>query len=162
MLIQRRRGPMAALACTAALTAGLTGCSRVSFFPSVDRPTITYQGGAMAETNDADVVVDGQQHKVDGKIACIAFAGGETMISIGTEPVAVKITLANNRDAPRVRMVILQNLIGYTLFVMDPPEKGEASVSRDGNRYIIGGMSWGLDSHNDDVKKPFRIQFTCP
>jgi len=59
-------------------------------------------------------------------------------------------------------MVILQNLIGYTLFVMDPPEKGEASVSRDGNRYIIGGMSWGLDSHNDDVKKPFRIQFTCP
>ena len=146
----------------AALTVGLTGCSRTSFFASVDRPTVTYQGAAIAENNDADVVVDGQLHKIDGKIACIAFAGGETMISIGKEPTAVKITLRDDRDSPRVRMVILQNLVGYTLFVMDPPEKGEASASRDGKRYTIGGMSWRLDAQNDDVKKPFRIQFTCP
>ena len=162
---QRRRHAghrsVAALACAAALTAA-TGCSRTTFFSSVDRPTVTYQGGAIAETNDADVVVDGRQHEVDGKIACIAFDGGEMMISIGNEPVAVKITLTNARDSPRVRMVILQNLVGYTLFVMNPPEEGEASASRDGNRYVVGGTSRGLDNHNGDVKKPFRIQFTCP
>ncbi|WP_310778836.1 lipoprotein LpqH [Mycobacterium sp. Z3061] len=156
-------GPVAAaLAGAVALSASLTGCNHTSFSPTVRGPTVTYTGGAIAATNDAKVVVDGQEHRVDGQIACIALDGGETMISIGKEPIAVKITLTVNRESPRVRMVILQNLVGYTLFVMDPPQKGEASASKDGKRYTIGGTSWGLDTHNDDVKKPFRIQFTCP
>ena len=160
--IRRRHRLAAAVAGAAALTTSLTGCSHTSFSSTLSGPTVTYTGGAIAATNDAKVVVDGQEHTIDGQIACIALDGGETMIAIGKEPIAVKITLTINRELPRVRMVILQNLVGYTLFVMDPPQKGEASASKDGKRYIIGGTSWGLNTDSDDVKKPFRIQFTCP
>lgn len=155
-----------ALAGTAVLTAGLAGCSRTTFSPSVITPTVTYQGRSIAPTNDADVVVDGEKHKVDGQIACTALDGGETVIAVGTETRAVRISLTDHSDAPGVKMVILQNLVGYNLFVMNPPEKGlekgQASASKDGRRYTVGGMSWGLDAHNDDVMKPFLITLTCP
>lgn len=153
---------VAALAGAAVLTASLAGCSHTSFFPSVNKPTVTYKGGAIAPTNDANVVLDGQEHKVDGQIACTALDGGETVIAIGREPNAVKISLTDTSDAPRVKMVILQNLAGYNLFVLDPPDRGEAAASKDGRRYTIAGTSWGLDTHNDGVTKPFLITLTCP
>ncbi|WP_205875957.1 lipoprotein LpqH [Mycobacterium camsae] len=146
----------------ASLAASLAGCSRTTFSPTVITPTVTYQGRAIAPTNDADVVVDGEKHRVDGQIACTALDGGETVIAIGTETRAVRISLTDHSDAPGVKMVILQNLVGYNLFVMNPPEKGQASATKDGRRYTVGGMSWGLDAHNDDVKKPFLITLTCP
>lgn len=154
--------PLAALAGAAVLTTSLAGCSRTTFFSTVNQPTVTYQGEAVAPTNDANVVVDGQEHKVAGQIACTALDGGQTVIAIGKDPNAVRISLTDHSDSPRVKMVVLQNLVGYNLFVMDPPQRGEASASRDGRHYAIGGVSWGLDTHNDDVKKPFLITLTCP
>lgn len=146
----------------AMLAVSLTGCSRTTFSRSVNMPTVTYQGGAVAPTNDADVVVDGTAHKVDGQIGCAALDGGETMIAIGTAPNAVTVSLTDNSDAPKVKTVILQNLVDYPLLVVHPPEKGEASANKDGRRYTIGGMSWGLDTHHNDVSKPFQITLTCP
>ncbi|WP_205875808.1 lipoprotein LpqH [Mycobacterium camsae] len=154
----------AAFAAAVLVSSSLTGCTHDNGSPAIHRPTVNYSGGALAPTNDAKVTVDAQEHQVDGQIACTAFDDGETVIVIGKEPNAVKVTLTGNADSPKAKMVIMQNVGNYTtLYVMDPPENGDATVSKDGKNYTISGTSRGIKNGDEPVDNtPFRIALTCP
>jgi lipoprotein LpqH len=144
----------------------LVGCSP-STHSNTSEPTTTvhFKGGAIAQSNDARIVVDGQQHKVDGPLACSSLADdNEVVIAIGREPNAVKVTVSKG-NSPRVIRVILQNVIGYNLFA-EPPQDGSATATKDGQRYIITGTAWGLDyrpgGSQSKETKPFEIEVACP
>ncbi len=149
--------------CGAALTAtSLAGCSDHRETP-VTRDTVSYDGGAITRTNDAKVIVDGQQHKVEGMLACTTFDEPDdrrTIVAIGHEPKTVQITLSNG-DSPTVIRVVLRNLLGYNIFA-EPPRHGDASAAKAGKNYTITGTAWGRDTDGKEVTKPFEIQLTCP
>ncbi|KQH80512.1 hypothetical protein AO501_07965 [Mycobacterium gordonae] len=121
-------------------------------------------GIAVARTNDATVIIDGQQHKVDGQLACTTYDDlNETVISIGTAPKDVLIAVTIG-DKPTVKRVTLQNIIGdYNLFAVYP-EHGDntATATKNGKTYSLTGKAWGANNSGQELTVPFQVTVTCP
>lgn len=141
---------------------GAAGCASHHEIPPA--PATSSSGIAIAPTNDATVIVDGEQRKVDGLLACTTYADrGETVIGIGTAPRDVLITVSPG-DAPTVKRVALQNIIDdYNLFAVYP-EHGDntATATKNGKSYTVTGKAWGVNSSGQDTARPFAVTVTCP
>lgn len=95
---------IAALGAAALATSATAVCSSHHPTPAT-QDTVRDSGIAVARTNDATVIIDGQQHKVDGQLACTTYDDlNETVISIGTAPKDV-LTAVTIGDKPTVKRV---------------------------------------------------------
>ncbi|MDP7707430.1 lipoprotein LpqH [Mycobacterium sp. TY815] len=154
---------IAALGAATLAASGAAACSSHHATPAA-QDTVRGSGIAVARTNDATVIVDGQQHKVDGQLACTTYeTDNEVGIGIGTAPkdVLIAVTLG---DKPTVKRVTLQSIIGdYNLFAVYP-EHGDntATATKNGKTYTITGKAWGVNNSGQELTVPFQVTVTCP
>jgi lipoprotein LpqH len=144
-----KRGAMITLAGAAILAAALAGCS---------------SNGHVASTSASNtkVLIDGQDQKVQGNVACVR-SDGTVKIAIGgvATGVGAMITDAN---PPQVQSVGLGSVNGLSLG-WSPAGQGSAQATKDGSTYKITGIATGADMSNPmagPVSKPFEIEVSCP
>lgn len=63
-------------------------------------------------------------------------------------------------DNPTVKMVLLHDRSGHSLFsVMPPHGDNNATATKKGASYTVTGKAWNSDT---STTTPFRIDLTCP
>jgi lipoprotein LpqH len=140
---------MITLAGAAILSAALAGCS---------------SNGHVASTSASNtkVLIDGQDQKVQGTVACLT-SNGTVKIAIGGAATGVG-AMVTDANPPQVQSVVLGNVNGVSLG-WAPASKGNAQATKYGSTYKITGTATGADMSNPmagPVTKPFEIEVTCP
>lgn len=162
-----RKGPttvphrMIAVLCSGvALTAAVASCSSEHHSQQVTRSSTSGTSMAAVPNNAATVIVDGAQDHIDGLLVCTSYADrGDTVINIGRVPHDVLITVTTG-DNPTVKMVLLHDRLGHSLFsVMPPHGDNTATATKKGASYTVTGKAWNSDT---STTTPFRIDLTCP
>jgi ipoprotein LpqH len=144
-----KRGAMITLAGAAILAAALAGCS---------------SNGHVASTSASNtkVLIDGQDQKVQGNVACVT-TNGTVKIAIGGAVTGVG-AMVTDANPPQVQSVVLGNVNGVSLG-WAPTGHGNAQATKHGSSYKITGTATGADMSNPmagPVSKPFEIDVTCP
>ena len=163
-----KRGFVVAVAGSAIVIAGLSGCS--SGEKKSESPATTAEATTAAETAGATaapsgggtkITIDGQDQNVSGSVVCSAM-GGNMNIAIGDA--ATGIAAVVSEDGSNVQSVGLGNVNGVTLGYQNGTGQGEAKATKDGNNWQISGTATGIDMANpmQPVSKPFEITVTCP
>lgn len=155
-----KRGLTVAVAGAAILAAGISGCSSnksttSSGTSSGGTSVATGGGGAAGPT----VTIDGKNQNVTGSVVCTTV-GGDTTIAIGGAATGISAVLTGDNT---VKSVGLGNVNGVTLAYAQGGGQGNATASKDGNKYTIKGTATGVDMANpmQPVNKPFEIDVTC-
>jgi lipoprotein LpqH len=106
------------------------------------------------------VIIDGKDQNVTGSVVCTT-AGGNVNIAIGGAATGIAAVLTD-ANPPGVTSVGLGNVNGVTL-AYAAGSGGNASATKDGNKYKITGNATGVDMANptQPVNKPFEIDVTC-
>jgi lipoprotein LpqH len=106
------------------------------------------------------VIIDGKDQNVTGSVVCTT-AGGNVNIAIGGAATGIAAVLTD-ANPPSVTSVGLGNVNGVTL-AYAAGSGGNASATKDGNKYKITGTATGVDMANptQPVNKPFEIDVTC-
>lgn len=161
----QRTGSLIVIGAGAIVALGLAGCSGDKGEPSAssgDKTTVSAEGGAAAMNSSAKVVVDGNEKKIEGAIAC-STAAGQVSIGLGSGMQAIAVVLSEG-DSPKVASVGLGNIDGVTLGFADGAPGGKATATKDGQKYTVTGTATGVDTANpmQPVEKPFEIEVTCP
>jgi lipoprotein LpqH len=107
------------------------------------------------------VTIDGKDQNVTGSVVCTT-AGGNVNIAIGGAATGIAAVLTD-ANPPVVTSVGLGNVNGVTLAYAAAGGGGNASATKDGNKYKITGNATGVDMANptQPVNKPFEIDVTC-
>lgn len=164
-----KRQAAIAIACTAVLGLGLSGCSgnksstsSTESSPAETTASATVSTSATAGASGPTVLIDGQNQNVTGTVVCTT-AGGNTNIAIGEAATGIAAVLSD-ADVPVVSSVALGNVNGVSLAYTSSTGQGDAEASKDGNSYKITGTATGIDMANptQPVNKPFEIDVTCP
>lgn len=159
-----KRSVTVAAVATAIVVVGLSGCSSNG----------SSSGGSSASSSSSDVAsssgsstakvtIDGKDQNVQGTVACTTVAGNVN-IAIGGASTGIGAVLTD-ASPPAVKSVGLGNVNGVTLgYTPGVPGTGNASATKDGNKYKITGTATGVDMANptQPVDKPFEIGVTCP
>jgi lipoprotein LpqH len=105
------------------------------------------------------VIIDGKNQNVTGSVVCTTVAG-DTTIAIGGATTGISAVLTGDNT---VKSVGLGNVNGVTLAYAQGAGQGNATASKDGNKYTIKGTATGVDMANpmQPVNKPFEIDVTC-
>jgi lipoprotein LpqH len=156
---------MIGVASAAVAACAVTGCSNGS---STGTSATTSNNASPSEPTSAGasgattVLVDGQAQKVSGPVTCTA-AESDINVTIGDAATGVGAVISND-SPPAVHSVGLGNVNGVTLGYADAAAgHGNASATKTGNSYKITGTAVGLDASNQQqVTKPFELDFTCP
>ena len=160
-----KRSVTVAAAATAIVVVGLSGCSSNKSSTSSSGSSagqtsaaVTGPGGTSAA---AKVTIDGKDQNVGGTVACNTVAGNVD-IAVGGASTGIGAVLTDAKP-PTVKSVGLGNVNGVTLGY-SPGGQGNASATKDGNKYKISGTATGVDMANpmQPVNKPFEIDVTCP
>jgi lipoprotein LpqH len=148
-----------AVAGAAILAAAISGCS------SDKKSTSGSSSGANTSASSSGgggtkVVIDGKDQNVTGSVVCTT-AGGNVNIAIGGAATGIAAVLTD-ANPPGVTSVGLGNVNGVTL-AYAAGSGGNASATKDGNKYKITGNATGVDMANptQPVNKPFEIDVTC-
>lgn len=153
-----------ALAGTAVVVAGLTGCSDDKKSSTSSSATAALPGGgnASAGSGTAKVSIDGKAQDVQGQIGCTT-TNGTVVIAIGNASGGLGVTLTD-ADPPAVKTVGLGNVGGTALGYTEGVPGGDAKATKDGKTYKVSGTATGVDMANPmaPTKKPFEIEVTCP
>jgi ipoprotein LpqH len=106
------------------------------------------------------VIIDGKDQNVTGSVVCTTV-GGNVNIAIGGAATGIAAVLTD-ANPPGVTSVGLGNVNGVTL-AYAAGSGGNASATKDGNKYKITGNATGVDMANptQPVNKPFEIDVTC-
>ncbi len=90
-------------------------------------------------------------------------AGGKVNIAIGDQASGIGAVLTDG-NPPQVQSVGLGNVQGTALAYTAGTGQGNASATKDGNKYKITGTATGvsLSDPMHPVNKPFEIDVTCP
>lgn len=155
-----KRGLTVMVAGAAILAAGISGCSSNKSTTSSETSSggtsvATGAGGAAGPT----VTIDGKNQNVTGSVVCTTVAG-DTTIAIGGAATGISAVLTGDNT---VKSVGLGNVNGVTLAYAQGAGQGNATASKDGNKYTIKGTATGVDMANpmQPVNKPFEIDVTC-
>src|SRR5262249_49501521 len=118
-----KRGAMITLAGAAILAAALAGCS---------------SNGHVASTSASNtkVLIDGQDQKVQGNVACMT-SNGTVKIAIGGVATGVG-AMVTDANPPQVQSVVLGNVNGVSLGWAQAG-KGNAQATKHGSTYKITG-----------------------
>lgn len=149
-----KRGILVGVAGVAMVVAGLAGCSS-------NKSKTSSPNTSSAKPSAQQVIVDGQNQSVTGKVTCTP-ANGNINIGIGdpTDGIGAVVTDAN---PPAVHSVGLGSPNGVTLGYADSASQGSAQATKNGNSYKITGTATGVDMNSQQqVSKPFEIDVTCP
>ncbi|ORJ52576.1 lipoprotein LpqH [Mycobacterium simiae] len=148
-----------AVAGAAILVAGLSGCS--SDKKSTSGSSSASSSASASGGGGTKVVIDGKDQNVTGSVVCTT-AGGNVNIAIGGAATGIAAVLTD-ANPPQVTSVGLGNVNGVTLAYSSAGGGGNASATKDGNKYKITGTATGLDVANptQPVNKPFEIDVTC-
>jgi ipoprotein LpqH len=152
-----KRGILVGIAGAAMVVAGLAGCSSNKSNTS----KTSSSSPTSAQANAQQVIVDGQNQNVTGKVTCTP-ANGNINIGIGdpTDGIGAVVTDAN---PPFVHSVGLGTPNGITLGYADSANQGSAQATKNGHSYKITGTATGVDTNSQQqVSKPFEIDVTCP
>jgi lipoprotein LpqH len=148
-----------AVAGAAILAAAMSGCS------SDKKSTSGSSSGANTSASSSGgggtkVIIDGKDQNVTGSVVCTT-AGGNVNIAIGGAATGIAAVLTD-ANPPGVTSVGLGNVNGVTL-AYAAGSGGNASATKDGNKYKITGNATGVDMANptQPVNKPFEIDVTC-
>jgi ipoprotein LpqH len=148
-----------AVAGAAILAAAVSGCS------SDKKSTSGSSSGASTSASSSGgggtkVIIDGKDQNVTGSVVCTT-AGGNVNIAIGGAATGIAAVLTD-ANPPGVTSVGLGNVNGVTL-AYAAGSGGNASATKDGNKYKITGNATGVDMANptQPVNKPFEIDVTC-
>jgi lipoprotein LpqH len=148
-----------AVAGAAILSAAMSGCS------SDKKSTSGSSSGANTSASSSGgggtkVIIDGKDQNVTGSVVCTT-AGGNVNIAIGGAATGIAAVLTD-ANPPGVTSVGLGNVNGVTL-AYAAGSGGNASATKDGNKYKITGNATGVDMANptQPVNKPFEIDVTC-
>ena len=111
-------------------------------------------------TNASKVTIDGKDQNVQGTTVCTS-AGGTINIAIGGAATGIGAVLTDG-NPPTVKSVALGNVNGVSLGYASGGQ-GNASATKDGNKYTIKGTATGVDMANpmQPVSKPFEIDANC-
>ncbi|HEV7361275.1 MAG TPA: lipoprotein LpqH [Mycobacterium sp.] len=149
-----------AVAGAAILAAAMSGCS------SDKKSTSGSSSGANTSASSSGgggtkVTIDGKDQNVTGSVVCTT-AGGNVNIAIGGAATGIAAVLTD-ANPPVVTSVGLGNVNGVTLAYAAAGGGGNASATKDGNKYKITGNATGVDMANptQPVNKPFEIDVTC-
>jgi ipoprotein LpqH len=149
-----------AVAGAAILAAGITGCSSNKSSTggggtTGGSPSVATPGG-----NASKVLIDGKDQNVQGTTVCTT-ANGTVNIAIGGAATGIGAVLSDG-NPPDVKSVALGNVNGVSLGYA-PGGQGNASATKDGNKYTIKGTATGVDMANpmQPVNKPFEIDANC-
>ena len=159
-----KRSVTVAAAATAIVVVGLSGCSSnkssTSSSGSSSGQTSAAAAGSSGSTV-AKVTVDGKDQNVQGAVACTSMAGNVN-IAVGGASTGIGAVLTD-ANPPAVKSVGLGNVNGVTLGYTPGTGQGNASATKDGNKYKITGTATGVDMANpmQPVNKPFEIDVTC-
>lgn len=156
-----KRGLTVAVAGAAILAAGISGCSS-------NKSTTSGSGTSAAGTSVATgggggagptVSIDGKNQNVTGSVVCTTV-GGDTTIAIGGAATGISAVLTGDNT---VKSVGLGNVNGVTLAYAQGSGQGNATATKDGNKYTIKGTATGIDTAHpmQPVSKPFEIDVTC-
>ncbi|GAS86011.1 lipoprotein LpqH [Mycolicibacterium brisbanense] len=159
---------MIGVASAAVAACAITGCSNSS---STGTSATTANNtstsgstsvGAASASGTPTVLVDGQPQNVSGPVTCTA-AESDINVTLGDASSGVGAVISND-SPPAVHSVGLGNVNGVTLGYADAAAgHGNASATKTGNSYKITGTAVGLDASNQQqVTKPFELDFTCP
>ena len=150
------RGLTVAVAGAAILVVGLSGCSS-------DKKTSSgsSSAGTAVSGSGTKVLIDGQDQHITGTTVCSTVAGNVN-IAIGGAATGIAAVLTD-ANPPVVTSVGLGNVNGVTLAYAAAGGGGNASATKDGNKYKITGNATGVDMANptQPVNKPFEIDVTC-
>jgi ipoprotein LpqH len=154
-----KRGLTVAVAGAAILAAGLSGCSSKST-TSGGGSTAGSVAVATPGANASKVLIDGKDQNVQGTTVCTTTSG-TVNIAIGGAATGIGAVLSD-ANPPDVKSVALGNVNGVSLGY-SPGGQGNASATKDGNKYTIKGTATGVDMANpmQPVNKPFEIDVTC-
>jgi ipoprotein LpqH len=159
-----KRSVTVAAAATAIVVVGLSGCSsNKSSTSSGGSSAPSAAAGSTGGTAAAKVTVDGKDQNVQGTVVCSTVAG-DFSIAIGGQASGVAAVLTT-ADPPAVKSVGLGTVGGVVLGYAQGSPQGNASATKDGNKYKITGTASGADTANPMagmVTKPFEIDVTCP
>ena len=144
----------------ATLATVMVGCSSHDKAVSVGNAAV-----APAGASNTKVVVDGQDQKVTGQVACTKVAGTVNIaIGGGAGAGATGIgAVLTDATPPVVKSVALGNVNGVTLAVGGTT--GKADATKDGSSYKITGTATGVDMANPmagQVNKSFELDVACP
>jgi lipoprotein LpqH len=148
----------------AIVVVGLSGCSSnkssTSGSSASNQSTAAASGSSGSST--AKVTIDGKDQSVQGTVACTT-AAGNVNIAIGGAATGIGVVLTD-ASPPAVKSVGLGNVNGVTLGYTPGTGQGNASATKDGNKYKVSGTATGVDMSNpmQPVNKPFEIDVTCP
>lgn len=111
------------------------------------------------DSGDAKVFVDGKPREVRGKVQCLQSADKFFLL---IDPPGNQVTVTLSPDQSRVLTVNLGRVNGESIpTFLDGSERGDASVTKDGNTYrITGTVATGFSATSPTV--PFEIDATCP
>jgi lipoprotein LpqH len=150
-----KRGFVVAVAGVAIVVAGLAGCSSKK----------SCSGGTCVSggTGSAKVTVDGKDQSVSGKIAC-GTSGNTVTMTVGDPTAQNSVTAQVTTDnPPKVNTVHIgaANTQGLSM----GPGVGDATATKDGNKYKITGHVGSVDVSNPMAgmqTKPFDMEISCP
>lgn len=153
----------------AILFGGLVGCSddksvseQVADATDTAKEAVTSATDAAKDAIDGNsVTVDGESQEINGSVVC-ATMGDTVAITIGDAAGGLAATVSTGDD-PVVRNVALGNVGGVTLGYTEGTPSGEATATKDGDRYTITGTATGVDMANptQPATKPFEIKVSC-
>lgn len=148
-----------AVAGAAILVAGISGCSSDKKSSS-GTSSGTSASASASGGGGTKVTIDGKDQNVTGSVVCTT-AGGTVNIAIGGAATGIAAVLTD-ANPPGVTSVGLGNVNGVTL-AYAAGSGGNASATKDGNKYKITGTATGVDMANptQPVNKPFEIDVTC-
>lgn len=160
-----KRSVTVAAAATAIVVVGLSGCSSKKESSSSSGSSSNQTSAAPAGSSGssvAKVTIDGKDQNVQGTVACTT-AAGNVNIAIGGASTGIGAVLTD-ASPPSVKSVGLGNVNGVTLGYTPGTGQGNATATKDGNKYKITGTATGVDMSNpmQPVNKPFKIDVTCP
>jgi ipoprotein LpqH len=158
-----KRGLTVAVAGAAILAAGISGCSSNKSTSGGGGTSSTGSSASVATpggTNASKVTIDGKDQNVQGTTVCTS-AGGTINIAIGGAATGIGAVLTDG-NPPTVKSVALGNVNGVSLGYASGGQ-GNASATKDGNKYTIKGTATGVDMANpmQPVSKPFEIDANC-
>lgn len=159
-----KRSVTVAAAAMAIVVVGLSGCSSDKKSSGSSSGSSNASSGATASSGSstAKVSIDGKDQNVEGTVACTT-AAGSINIAIGGASTGIGAVLTDAAP-PSVKSVGLGNVNGVTLGYTPGTGQGNASATKDGNKYKISGTATGVDMANpmQPVNKKFEIDVTCP
>jgi len=157
-----KRGLTVAVAGAAILAAGISGCSnnKSSSGGGTSSTSSSASASSSGGSSASKVIIDGKDQNIQGTTVCTT-SGGTVNIAIGGSATGIGAVLSDT-NPPDVKSVALGNVNGVSLGYAAGGQ-GNATASKDGNKYTIKGTATGVDMANptQSVNKPFEIDAVC-